>query len=376
MREGLAGLGEDEVALRSLVTGYLAFALVFAPGDEAHRLAVEAVALARAADDDEALAESLGSLAWTERASVPIAQRSTTVTELLEVAERSGDRGRVALAQLQVGRVRLDGGDLDGADAAFEASCSIPGMTLEGWTIRNYRAARLEAEGRFAEADAVTESAHSIGNDAGETSDAVLHAQRFRTAYDRGDAERCAELAVSLASTPFARLAPYDALIAEITGDEEQMRTRFETWFDEVRPQLPAHLAYVGTAYVTSMIQRLGDAERAAQCLGPVQLLSGELPGSEVVIYESFDTCAARLLSTLGRVDEAIAAGEAGDALHRRIGLDARTAVSSTDLGAVLLGRDAPGDRERCEEFLRDGADLAERLGMAPTLARARALLG
>ena len=375
MREGLAGLGDEDVALRALVTSYLAFALVFAPGDEAYRLAVEAVSLARAADDDHALAPALRSLSWTERASVPIAGRLATITELIEVSERRGDRSEIALAQLLLGRVRLDGGDLDGADAAFEASCSVPGMTLEGWTILNYRAARGGAEGSFSEADAVTEEAHEIGGDAGETSDAVWHAQRFRTAYDRGDVDRCAELAVELRTTPFARLAPYEALTAEITGDIDRMRAAFESWFDEVRPELPVHLAYVGSAYVSNMVATLGDGGRAMQCLEQFQLLSGELPGSEVVIYESFDTCVARLLMPLDRLDEAIVAAEAGDALHRGVGLDARTATSSTELAEMLLRRDGPGDRERGEELLRDAAELAERLGMAPTLARARAAL-
>ncbi|HUV09656.1 MAG TPA: AAA family ATPase, partial [Acidimicrobiia bacterium] len=164
MREGLAGLPEDELSLRAMVTASVAYALFYAPGDEAYRLAGDAVALARSAEeiDDEPLLLSLNALAWTERASVPIAERAATITELMELAERQGDRGRISQAQLQLGRVRLDGGDLDGAHAAFEASSSVPGMSLEGWTLSNFRAARLCAEGRFSEADTLSDESHEI----------------------------------------------------------------------------------------------------------------------------------------------------------------------------------------------------------------------
>ncbi len=375
MREGLAGLPGDDVALRALVTAFLSYALVFAPGDEAQRLATDAVGLARAAGDDSALVQALRALAWTERASVPVESRDATVSELLEVAERLGDRSLISLTHLFVGRVRVDRGDLDDADAAFEASSEIPGFSLEGWSIRNFRAARLGAEGHFAEADAMSDEAHGIAGDIGASGDAVLHAQRFRTAYDRGDLDRCEAEALALASTPFAWLAPYESLTAEASGDLDRTRAGFRPWFDEVLPALPVHMAYVGVVYASRLILLLGDADAAEALLPGMQLLSGELAGSEVTILEAFDTSAARLLATLGRLDEAIVAAEAGDALHRRAGLDARTAVSSSDLGALVLGRGGPGDRERGEELLRAGAALAERLGMAPTLARANAAL-
>jgi hypothetical protein len=114
---------------------------------------------------------------------------------------------------------------------------------------------------------------------------------------------------------------------------------------------------------------------RAEACFDASERLAGELPGSEVIIPDAQDTILARLLGILGRVDDAIGFAEAGDALHRRLGLDARTAVSSTELGELLLRRDGSGDRTRGEALLRESADLAERLGMAPTLERARAAL-
>ena len=94
-----------------------------------------------------------------------------------------------------------------------------------------------------------------------------------------------------------------------------------------------------------------------------------------MIIPEAQDTVLARLLGVLGRVDDAVGFAEAADALHRRLDLDARTAVSSTELGELLLRRDGPGDRTRGEELLRESADLAERLGMAPTATHARAAL-
>ncbi|HEU5302293.1 MAG TPA: AAA family ATPase [Acidimicrobiia bacterium] len=375
MREGLAGLGDDDRALQALVTAFVSYALIFAPGDEAYRLARDAVELARAAGDDEALVHALRALAWTENVSTPVDGRAETVAELVAMVERLGDRSLVSISELLLGRVMTCRGDLDAADVAFAASSDIEGASLEGWVIRNFRAARLAAEGRFDDADAISDESHGIAGDIGKSGDAVWHAQRFRTAYDRGNVEACEAEAVALADTPFAKLAPYGALAAELSGDRDRARVEFGAWLEDAVPDLPAHLAYIGVTYSSRLIQVLGDTGCAEQFLPGMRALSGELPASEVTIMESFDTCAARLLVTLGRLDEAIMAAEAGDALHRRTGLDARTAVSSTELGEMLLQRDGPGDRERSEVLLREGAELAERLGMAPTLARARAAL-
>jgi hypothetical protein len=375
MREGLAGLTDEEAELRARVTGRLAAALVFAPGDEAYRTATEAVRLARAADDDAALLHALDALAWTERGSVPRSARAATVTEFVDVAERLGDPRLIAMSQVHLARTRVAGGDLDGADVAFEASSSIRGMSLEGWSIRVYRAARLGAVGRFAESAALSDEFHEIGGDAGETNDAIWHSQHFRTGFDRGDLAACRARGAGLAGSAFAALQPYEALIAALAGDNEQARVAFMAWFDQVRPLLAPHLRYVGAGYTSSLLDMLGDTDRAEECLGDLEHLSGELLGSEVAIAEAADTAMARLVAALGRVDDAIALGEAGDALHRRLGLDARTAQSSTELGELLLRRGGPGDRARGEELLREAADLAERLGMVPTAARARATL-
>ncbi len=357
------------------MTGRLAAALVFAPGDEAYRTAIEAGRLARAADDDPALLNALDALAWTERGSVSLSAREATVAEFVAVAERLGDPRSIAMSQVHLARTRVAGGDLDGADGAFEASSSIRGMSLEGWSIRIYRAARLGAEGRFAESAVLSDEAHELGGDAGATNDAVWHSQHFRTGYDRGDLATCQARAAGLAETPFAVLASNDALTASLAGDTEAVRTAFAAWFDQVRPHLPPHLRYVGAGYASSMVAMLADADRAKQCLGDLEHLSGELLGSEVGINDAVDTALARLVAVLGRLDDAITFGEAGDALHRRLGLDARTAQSSTELGEMLLRRDGPGDRPRAADLLREAADLAERLGMAPTATRARAAL-
>ncbi len=363
MREGLATLPEEDVALRAMVTAFLSYALIFAPGDEAYRLATDAVELAREADDDLALAQALRALAWTERASVTAVRRDATVAELLEVAERLGDRSQVSLGNLLLGRVRIDRGDLDGADTAYEVSSSVPGMSLEGWSIRNFRAARLGAEGRFAEADAMSDEAIGLAGDIGASGEAIWHAQRFRTAYDRGDLDRCEVEALALASTPFAALAPYAALLAELAGDVDAARGAFRSWFDTSLPRLPVHMAYVGASYSARLVDAFGDEAAAERFLPHMELLSGELAGSEVVIQESFDTGQAHLLAALGRLDDAITAAAAGDDLHRRCGLDARTASSSAQLGRLLLRRGGQEDRERGERLLREAADLARTTG-------------
>jgi hypothetical protein len=149
----------------------------------------------------------------------------------------------------------------------------------------------------------------------------------------------------------------------------------FVAWCNEVHPLLPLHLRYFSSWASSSLLETFPDAGRAETCFAESEPLAGELPGSEVIIPEAEDTVLGRLLGVLGRVDDAIGFAENGDALHRRLGLDARTAVSSTELGELLVRRGGTGDRTRGEELLRESADLAERLGMAPTRERARSAL-
>ncbi len=328
MREGLAGLRDADATLRARVTASLAFALVVAPGDEAYQTAIEAVRLARSAGDDAALLGALESLAWTERGSVSLSAREATVAEFVALAERHADRRVIAGSQFYLGRTRVAGGDLDGADAAFEASCSVRGMSLEGWTIRAYRAARLGAEGRYDESAALTDEAHELGIDAGATNDGIWHAQHLHAAWDRGDFATCRARAAGLAEDIVGVLAPFDALVAWVAGDTDQARAAFAVWFDQVRPHLPVALRYSGAGYASSLVDLLGDARRAEPCLGDLEHLSGELLANEVSIGDAVDTAIARLMAALGRLDDAITLGEAGDALHRRLGLHARTAQS------------------------------------------------
>jgi tetratricopeptide (TPR) repeat protein len=89
---------------------------------------------------------------------------------------------------------------------------------------------------------------------------------------------------------------------------------------------------------------------------------------------------AARFLgmmaTAMGRHDDAVAHCERAIALATRAGARPWLGHARHDCARALLGRDAPGDRERAFELLEDARALAEELGMPSLVEMTRAVEG
>jgi hypothetical protein len=171
LTEARAALGEQETALRSLTAARLSVALTLLASEERRaELSEEAVSLARASGDDDALGQGLAArcdvlagpehsrsrVDWADEIVVTAARRRSPALELL------GRRLRL-VALLEIG-------DVVGADAEAQAyAVTAAGLRqpLYTWYVPMWQAMRALSEGRIADCEAHLADAERLGGSAG-----------------------------------------------------------------------------------------------------------------------------------------------------------------------------------------------------------------
>jgi hypothetical protein len=376
LREALARLDDEDLITRARASAAIALGELLAPGDAGLRSADAAVALARASGDPTALGNALGARAWSVRGWLPVAERLAAIEELAEVGRRLQVRSIETGAKYQLGDALLNAGDLDGADAAYASGdVGLAGGALDGWAPVNFRSSRAYAEGRYADGDALGAQAFPLGQDLGDTNEAIDSGRIMFSRLERGEwAEAGAALARSEV-TALSVAGPYGALFAIETGDRDAAASRLATWVDEVFPLLPGMLRYLGASAAVVVAARVGDAARTAVLADYLVPFRGELIGSDGWIFQAVDHLLGLCAATESRLDEAVDLVGSGHELYRRLGLRAREVHSGLDLGRVLLERGGTGDAAAAEDQLRSTATLADELGMGPSARAAASLL-
>jgi DNA-binding SARP family transcriptional activator len=357
LEEALGKLGDDEPALRARVLARLAMELYYSADiSRAAALADEAVALARGTADHRALAEAVAARHFCLRGPDDLAARLAVGSELLALAERSGD-AELSL-RAREGRIHdlLELGDMD----AFELERSVYAETADAlhqpaaqgqalaWT-----ALRMLLEGRFDEVEPVMNRAFELG--ASGHPDFALqwfgvqlatlrreqgrHDEVFNAVWNMAGrfpgapAWRCA---VVLYACEMGRLDDTRSGLASIGSDFEDI-PRDVNWF-------PAMVTLAVTVY------RLGDAVRAArlyELLAAFEdryvVVGGVSPSA---VYGSVAYYLGLLAATSGRRDEAEAHFERALERNQQIGAAGWVAHTQAAL-ASLLGTGARADELR-----------------------------
>jgi tetratricopeptide (TPR) repeat protein len=379
LEEARAMLAKDAGPLRARVLAHLAVALRDQPErGPRDALSREAVALARTLDDPPTLAYTLSCRLNALMGPGDPQERLAIAEELRAVAraaqdkdgEESGEYHR-AMVFLETGRIAEHRAAL-GAVERLAAELRQPASRFMA-TVFQARLALLE--GRFADAEALVESALRLGGSSVPW-DAVVFSRVQRFAL-RIEDRRLAELEPTMRRSveEFPTRPLFRCLLARLfaeLGDEDGARSVFEQLAAGRFAVIPVnndlllslgHLAEVGWF--------LRDAERAAV------LYDRLLPYSGLVV----DT----LESSTGAVDRylGLAALTVGDLpaaerhlqdalqVNARIGARPWAARTQADLARLLLARDRPGDRERAAGLLAAALSMARRLGMTAFAERA-----
>jgi class 3 adenylate cyclase len=373
MREGLASLSPDRGDVRARAQAALAHALLLSPGG-ALAEADEAVAAARHAGNDRVLGEALLVRAWAVRGALPAADRRRAAEEASAFAAARNDRRLELSASYQLGNAQLQSGDLAGAAATFARGSDYQGA-MEGWSLADFEASLAIAEGRFAEAVVLSDRAHALGEALGDTNEFIHAFQRCMVALAVGDLDQARSNQERGAATVAGSVVPSAAVTALASGDERSARELLASWVVDIQPLLPQLMRYVMPHYLSILALQLGTVAGLDDLIAYTDRFAGELIGSDAAILGAADAARGRFAAARGDLDRSVALIESGHALHERLQLHQLIVESGLDLGRVLLRRDGPGDREAAQLVLGETVDTADRIGMAPALATARALI-
>jgi class 3 adenylate cyclase/tetratricopeptide (TPR) repeat protein len=373
VREGLDALGPDRPDIRARGLASLAHALILAPGG-ALAEADEAVEAARSAGDERVLSDALVVRAWAVRGTLPVDQRLRAAEGAVAFAVDHNYRQNELSACYQLGNAQLQMGDLAGAAETFARGSDFRGA-MEGWSVADFQASLAIAEGRFAEAEALSDRAHSLGEALGDTNDFVHAYQHWTLAIAVGDVAEAQVWHERGAATVAGSVVPSAPITALAAGDDAQARRLLAAWIDEIQPLLPGIMRYVMPHHLSMLALQLATVAGLDDLIKDADRSAGELLGSDAGILGAADAARGRFAAVRDDLDTAVALLEAGHALHLRLELHQLIVESGLDLGRILLRRNGPRDQEVAQHVLGETAQTAERIGMAPALRDARALL-
>jgi class 3 adenylate cyclase/tetratricopeptide (TPR) repeat protein len=372
MREGLANLDQDADGARARTLGALAQAILLVPGgalDEAD----EALAAAREAGDDMALMRALQTRAWAVRGVLPVADRLQAAEAAVQQSVRQGDRYYELVSRYLLANAHLNAGDLTAAAESFGHAAEFRGG-LEGWAIADFRAALAVAQGHLAESIELADEAARLGLALGDTNEGVHAMQRWTVALLQGDLdglkrwhERCAQTAIGLT-------IPTGALSSLACDGPGAARAELDAWVRDIKPLVPDIMRYSAVHYLSRLAFELDTTDGFEEMVDYADRFEGELLGADAGFIGSADAARGRYAAVAGDLGRAVELLEAGHAFHVRLDLQQLIVESGVDLGTVLLRRAGPGDEVRACELLGQAEELADRIGMVPWAARARAL--
>jgi tetratricopeptide (TPR) repeat protein len=379
--EALAAIGDAPVVARARLLTRLAYFDVQHAYDRARPIAREAVELARAAGDPEALQDALYVLHFALGGPDHVEERARLGDETVRVASasRSADRALISLLDLASDRVML--GDAAGARALRARAHAIAGerpTPAMRWNSGVYDTGIALLEGRFEAAAQLAHDAFAVGRRVEHPyARGVLGAHRALLAQERGD---FAEVLALFEPTLGARQGPLHWVAAIVAraqlalGREDAARSAFESLAREAFADVPRNLRWTDTLVELALLcADLDDAKRAKplqELLGPVEHQHGAMPIA-ICYGGPVRFALARLCETLGRRDDAIALYEEARAAVESLGARPMQARVALLLGSCLSAHDP----RRAKAMLQESARLAAELGMTAVAAAARRAL-
>jgi tetratricopeptide (TPR) repeat protein len=368
----LERVDEADVLTRARALTSLANGALLDVGDGALEQAEEAVRLALQVDDDVTRCLALTTLAWALRGRGRSDELCAAAQEAVDVGTAMGSETMLAGSTYLLGHGLAERGDIDGARETYALNGSLR-TPLRGWAAASFAQAEASAQGRWDEAVELVEEAHALGTALGATNESIWTGSRLWIEEQRGrwdEAGQWLERSMETILPPGAR----ESLLHIAGGDMEAARRAAAAWWEtmETLPRLINLWSFVPMARAALA---LADAALAARLRPAVTGLAGTYLVSDFHIDGPAEHPIGLVALTEGRVDDAVEALGFALSAAERHGWHALVANYEVDLAAALLARDGKGDADRAAGLLRDAAEDAARLDMAPTEQQARDLL-
>jgi tetratricopeptide (TPR) repeat protein len=380
IEDALARVDEETApALRARLLAKLARVLYYAaPRERVAALASEGLAIARRLGTPSLLANALDASHFALWEPGPTAPKLAVADELVACARGARLREPEAAGHCWRFIDLLEIGDLVGALAELDAYAQLAAELRQpffSWRAAVHRAMLALLQGRYEEAERLSQEALAIGEQLGSRTPMLIAGiQIYMMRREQGRFEEI-ELMLRSMAEQNASMPAFRAALAHFCAEAGRL--------DEARSELEA-VARAGFATfprdanwlsmmgeLAQVVGVLGDGARAAELY---ELL---LPfAQQIVVTGVGDLCegsVARqlgvLAATSGRLTPAIAHFEAGLALDEALGARPWVARGKCELARTLVRRAAPGDAVRAVRLLDDAAALAESIGMATVTA-------
>jgi tetratricopeptide (TPR) repeat protein len=373
LQDALVFLGGADDALRVRLLGRLACALRGTPElERGAALSQEALDVARTLGDSATLAYALlarfGAIWWPDTAG----ERLELARELQAVAERTGDRERVVEARIgkyvtlaELGRAAEARIELE----AIDATARELRQPAQRWLAMGLRAQVALARGEFQAAEELIERCLQM-QPVTLIRDNVSTA-RFQLWQLRREQARAAETEGSIRASivEFPWYPAFRSLLMLVlveTGRRDEAAALFEDLARDDFAGVPWDNYWLLTmSFLAEVCASLGDAARAERLYERLLPFTTRNPTAAPEGWIGFvHRYVALLASTLGRDD---AADEHfGQAVRANLEIDARVAAAHAlyEHARVLIGRDAPGDRQRGVTMLERSVATARELSM------------
>jgi tetratricopeptide (TPR) repeat protein len=382
LEEALAGLGDEDSALRARLLARLALELYYS-GEPDRRLALseEAVELARRLDDPRTLATCLDARHYALWRPETVDERLEVAAELRLVAEQTGDPELELEGAGWTVVDLLELGDVPGADIQIAAASKLAEALQRPiwlWWSSLLQCTRAQLSGAFDEAERLAEETLEIGRH-GQAENALnAYAQAmFNIRREQGrlaEVEPAVRGFIDLYPMLVAWRAALALMLVEL-GRVEEARAEFDRLAYADLPRDANWL--IGVTLLAEVCGALGDGERAAELYDALEPYAGR----NVVVGRAA-TCNGAASRLLGILASAMHSWDLAEshfisalAMHERMG--ARPWVARTQLAyaEMLLQRRRRGDKARAQELLADAVLIADALGMGVVADRARALV-
>jgi class 3 adenylate cyclase/KaiC/GvpD/RAD55 family RecA-like ATPase len=385
LEEALAALDPTDSTLRARLLSRLAIGLLF-DRDAARRtaLASEAVEIARRLGDPGTLCRSL----QIEHIILPLGTdvrvNLARSSEMTRLAEAAGDRAShlsTAIFHIMALVSALETELLEHELDRFHRLAVETRELAQLWFSASRRAMHALMCGPFDEARRRLDEARDIGR-RGEHPLAEPFDKFLRTSLElfQGPPGPATESALAFWETPLGktiRIGATHAVQLVHFGRLDEARTIFEETAQRNFSDILRDGNLVGRTISTADVcVALGDAARAAELremLLPYADAVG-FSGPASFCYGPVARTLGRLESLMGLHDEAVAHFELALEKLERLRFRVYGATFRVEFAEALVARDAPGDRDRALARLREALDLAEDLGMKPTVEQALAL--
>lgn len=288
-------------------------------------LARRAIARARASNDDGAILDAIHSGMSAMMDYVDPVDRMPLNSELLERAERAGDRAKALRARTRLLFDLVELGELEAADDAIDAIevvASEIGHPIHTWVVPMMRAMLALPRGDMARHAALFAEAQTIAKGIGERhgfDNFALHAWGAPRSIDDVEGMR-RQLPAMIAAIHMGPPGFIDFVIgwsAWRVGDLDEARRRFAA-----HPRIPMHDPSVA-ALVAEALADVGARQLAEDCLAELGTRKRRLFSfgmSAYIVELPVEHYEAHLLRALGRFDEARACHAGALAFAREIG--------------------------------------------------------